>query len=208
MRRIKKNFVKPVWRDIMNRKKRTTRNCKGCGVEFEFVPWENKKYCRRECYLDYLKSDKWDNPMNHSEYVEKLRVPHTKEWNEKIGKAQIGKIGWSRGKKLPDSFGRAVSKGLRKHFGPIDDKWKEYKSLVLMETRRQPVETLEHFEKRGVWGKDKYHLDHIVSIKDGYERGIDYKEIANIKNLRFIPSYENNKKGARSGTNILYNTQS
>lgn len=187
----------------MSRKKRTTRNCKGCGVEFEFVPWENKKYCRGECYLDYLKSDKWDNPMNNPEYVEKLRVPHSKEWNKKLSEANKGrKFPQFRGKNNPacqPGVGEKISKSLRKHFGPIDDKWKEYKSLVLMETRRQPVETLEHFEKRGVWGKDKYHLDHITSIKDGYERGIDYKEIANIKNLRFIPSYENNKKGARSG---------
>ena len=177
----------------MNPKKRIKRNCRGCGIEFEFIPWQKKQFCDRKCY----DSNRDWNPMDDPKNREKVRIART-------GKPHPHKITprpQFRGKNNPacqPGVGEKISRTKRKN-NPIDDKRKRYKSLVLMETRRQSIETLEHFEKRGVWGEDVYHLDHIISIKDGYDSGIDYKEIANIKNLRFIPSYENNKKGAKSG---------
>ena len=75
----------------------------------------------------------------------------------------------------------------------------EYRRLVDNLTRKQPIQLLEHFEKRGVAGKDgAYHLDHVISVYDGYHTGMDANEISNISNLRFIPWLENQRKWKNS----------
>lgn len=40
-----------------------------------------------------------------------------------------------------------------------------------------------------------YQLDHILSIKEGFDRNIDPHIVANINNLQMLPWEENNKKG-------------
>lgn len=51
-------------------------------------------------------------------------------------------------------------------------------------------------------GIDKYHIDHIYPIIEGWRNKIDPKLIANHKNIRLISSYENLAKGDR--TEITY----
>lgn len=68
-----------------------------------------------------------------------------------------------------------------------------YKKKVSSITRKQPLVCLENFHKRG---RIRYHLDHIISIRYGFEHGIPPEVIADIKNLRFIPSKENIKKSS------------
>jgi hypothetical protein len=76
--------------------------------------------------------------------------------------------------------------------------FKKYKSLVLSATRRQNIQRLENYSKRGSTGKKgAYHLDHIYSIKQGYENNISPDVIGNISNLRFIPWEDNAKKAGK-----------
>lgn len=70
-----------------------------------------------------------------------------------------------------------------------------YSNEVHRLTRLQPIHTLQHFEKRGKSGvPGTYQLDHLFSIYDGFRLGIAPSIIADISNLRMIPSSENRKK--------------
>jgi len=71
--------------------------------------------------------------------------------------------------------------------------WAEYRRRVRQVTDDQPIHTLPNYEKRGR-GKDKFHLDHIVSQKHGFDLGIPYWLIGHISNLRFIPERQNCSK--------------
>lgn len=74
--------------------------------------------------------------------------------------------------------------------------WAEYRRRVRQVTDDQPLSTLPNHEKRGR-GKDKFHLDHIVSTKYGFDLGIPYWLIGHISNLRFIPEGQNCSKQQR-----------
>jgi len=79
----------------------------------------------------------------------------------------------------------------------VDDlSWSVYRDRVNKETKKQPLKDLPNYNKRSFFGG--YHVDHIVSIYDGYKYKIPVEIIGNIKNLRMIPSEENMLKNRRS----------
>lgn len=78
--------------------------------------------------------------------------------------------------------------------------WQKYARRVRYLTRRQPLHLLENIEKRGAVHKGGWHLDHIISVLEGFKKGMPPEFIADIKNLRMIPALENIKKGPRSVT--------
>lgn len=71
----------------------------------------------------------------------------------------------------------------------------EYKREVWKLTEEQPLHTLPNIEKRSFKG---YHLDHKVSIWDGFKKGLPINQVADISNLRMIPAHENMLKGRKS----------
>ena len=78
------------------------------------------------------------------------------------------------------------------------DEWKKYRTEFYMYRRnvynvtsKQHLKSLSGFESRSVKGM---HLDHMFSIKQGFEQGIDSKIIGNIVNLSFIPARDNIRK--------------
>ena len=71
-----------------------------------------------------------------------------------------------------------------------------YKREVWRYTYKHPLETLEHWDKRGKCGVDgAYQLDHIISINEGWSNKIPAEEIAKWENLRMIPWKDNLLKG-------------
>lgn len=74
--------------------------------------------------------------------------------------------------------------------------WAEYRRRVRQVTDDQPIHLLENADKRGR-GPGKYHLDHIVSQKHGFDLGIPFWLIGHISNLRFIPESQNCSKQQR-----------
>lgn len=68
-----------------------------------------------------------------------------------------------------------------------------YRKKVIKISNKQPLTQLENYSKRG---RNKFHLDHIISIRYGFANNIDPEIIGNIKNLRFIPAEENIKKSS------------
>lgn len=86
--------------------------------------------------------------------------------------------------------------------------FEKYRKLVVYYTKRQPLHLLENSDKpRTVCGvSGGYQLDHILSIKDGFIRGIEPRFVASLINLRFIPWEENNRKNAKSDMDLVINT--
>ena len=71
-----------------------------------------------------------------------------------------------------------------------------YKREVWRYTYKHPLETLEHWDKRGKCGVEgAYQLDHIISINEGWSNKIPAEEIAKWENLRMIPWKDNLLKG-------------
>jgi len=81
-------------------------------------------------------------------------------------------------------------------WNPNKDSYLKYKADVARITRKQDLTLLENYDKpRGVCGTEgAYQLDHIVSIKYGYDNNIPAETIGNISNLQIIPWEENRTK--------------
>ena len=85
-----------------------------------------------------------------------------------------------------DSWEEYVEKYPKKQF---------YKREVWRLTYKNPLNELQHWEKRGRCGVEgAYQLDHIQSINWGWENKIPAEVIAHWDNLRMIPWKENREK--------------
>lgn len=74
-----------------------------------------------------------------------------------------------------------------------------YRMMVLKTTREQPIHILENYDKRAPSGiNGAYQLDHIVSIKFGFDNNIPPDAIGHISNLRCIPWLENIQKSSHN----------
>jgi hypothetical protein len=73
--------------------------------------------------------------------------------------------------------------------------YRKYLGEVRMITERQPLESLPNIEKRGKSGRvGAYQIDHIISIKNGFDNNIPAAIIGDIANLQCITWEENRKK--------------
>jgi len=70
-------------------------------------------------------------------------------------------------------------------------KLKEYRTQVLKYTRKEPLYQLDNYNHRG---KGSFHLDHIISIKFGFDNNLPPEIIGNIANLRYLKVSENISK--------------
>jgi len=105
--------------------------------------------------------------------------------------------------KLMRNRSEGVSVGLIKRWGVTTYKeylktiseYEKYRKVVIKITNKQPIQTLENYEKRGVSGKaGAYNLDHKYSISEGFFNKIDPQMIGSINNLEFIPWKDNMTK--------------
>jgi len=72
--------------------------------------------------------------------------------------------------------------------------YKRYYRSVWSITNKQDISVLKDFEKRS---KD-FHLDHIISIKEGFISGLSEKEVGSIMNLQILSKNINCSKRASS----------
>lgn len=79
---------------------------------------------------------------------------------------------------------------------------KKYKAQVWKLTEQQPLHLLPNIEKRAFRG---WHVDHVLSIMEGYRLGLPAETIAHISNLRMIPAKENMDKGVSTVFTNLFN---
>jgi len=72
---------------------------------------------------------------------------------------------------------------------------KQYKAKVWSHTYKQPLKTLEHFDKRGRCGVEgAWQIDHIISVDEGWKKNIDAKIIGHISNIQMLPWKKNLEK--------------
>ena len=128
----------------------------------------------------------------------------------KGSKNSVGVIAWNKGlseqgKRLNSSLTfEQRMQGIAKRNGynsyeeyraSLDD-WKKYKVDVWRVTKQQPLHLLENYDKRGVNGEEgAYTLDHILSIRKGFNESIPAEKIGDISNLQMLPWEENITKG-------------
>ena len=182
--------------------------CKHCNEEFEDYKSNKRKFCSRKC-SDIgrenrgLTGERWYKAMAHVD----LGLHARGKKNPSHSKKMKGKTPWNKGKKnvSPKLLGENHP-GLKKRLKELNltldeyDNWKEnkkgYYRRVWRITNRQELDSLENSDKlrarAGVPGA--YHLDHIISISEGYRKNISPDVIGDIANLQFITWEENLKK--------------
>lgn len=110
------------------------------------------------------------------------------------------RIGKTMNRKNIDEATRKRTGSKHPRFNTNKDSLKEYAYKVRETTKKQPLFLLENGDKPitrcGVSGG--FQLDHMMSIKDGFENGIPPEFIGSIVNLQIIPWEENRKKGSKS----------
>lgn len=116
-------------------------------------------------------------------------------WN-KGNPNNIKNIGWDKTETRMLQIARRNGYKTYEEYRDTLPEWKKYKIDVWRITNQQPLHLLENYDKRGVNGQDGvYTIDHIYSIKKGFDNKISAEEIGNIKNLQMLPWEENITKG-------------
>jgi hypothetical protein len=82
------------------------------------------------------------------------------------------------------------------YFTPLELKtdFEKYKQLVWSYTRKNNLNLLENYDKRG---KSTYHLDHKFSITQGFLNDIPPEIIGSIYNLEMLCHKDNIKKNSK-----------
>jgi hypothetical protein len=149
--------------------------------------------------------------------------PQTEEHKQKLSKSRKGKTPWNKGLTSEDpriasyaSKQQGISKnvglipwnkGLKKQEAleildradPIYSDFKKYRNRVSVRTRKNyelHESTINpNGLKLGKCGVDgAYQIDHIITVRQGFEQGIPVEVIAAAENLRVIPWLENVQK--------------
>lgn len=134
-----------------------------------------------------------DNPFAAEEIQEKIRDTVMIRY----GVDHINKHSLTRRKQI-ESF---VGMDYDYYYNEYLPAFESYRRKVWAVTKKQPLETLENFDKRGR-GNNGYHLDHVVSISEGFKNNVKPQAIGSIHNLRMLPGRENIAKGTRSDMEI------
>lgn len=84
------------------------------------------------------------------------------------------------------------------------DDLEHYRTKVfkVMYKFKDEISKLENFEKRGCANQGKYHLDHKLSIIEGFKQNIPPYIIGNINNLEMILGRNNLSKGRKCSINL------
>ena len=123
-----------------------------------------------------------------------------------------GKPSWSKGKLRPEHSSFLKENNVMfndacrdryfiAQFGMTAAQWAETKDDrylyvldVLRVTKKQPLHTLDNFNKIGHISLGGYAVDHIYPKSKGFDNKIPAELIGDIKNLQIIPGLENSKK--------------
>jgi hypothetical protein len=144
------------------------KECPKCGKE--------QFYSRKDLLTRAIKKNTLCNGCSKTTYKIGIMSGVTEEHIKQMRATKAGFSSW-------DEY---VEKYPKKQF---------YKREVWKYTYRNDLTTLLNFDKRGRNGiVGAYQIDHVVSINDGWEKGIPADEIGKMENLRMITWEENRKK--------------
>jgi hypothetical protein len=125
-------------------------------------------------------SEEWKENMSNSRKTSKVykAFMNSKEYKEK---------------RRAINAARFYNISLEEWYSQVPEK-KLYYLKVLSITRQQELHTLEHYEKRGNYKTNGYHLDHIYPISLGFKNNIPPETVGDITNLQYIPWRDNLQK--------------
>jgi len=114
----------------------------------------------------------------------------------KKGSVVAENIGWHRFETRMLQVARRNGYETYEDYRSSLDAWKAYKLDVWRTTNQQPLHLLENYDKRGVNGEEgAYTLDHIESIRKGFNNNIPPEQIGQFSNLQMLPWLDNITKG-------------
>jgi hypothetical protein len=130
---------------------------------------------------------------------------HRKKISENLTGRFLGDKNPNFGKKYTSEQKKEISRktielyyGSGKYKKYLDSlpEYKKYRKMVWRITNQNNLTLLENHEKRGSHRKDEnaYHLDHIFPISKGFFYELDPELIGDVRNLKFIPWFENVSK--------------
>jgi hypothetical protein len=186
--------------------------CQSCANKWDRVFGSKKA---NEMKMRYSEDN--TGKSHSAETKQKLSIIITQHWKkygypetaiQKLKERKLKPVSDETRKKLSQYTGEknsTVKKILKERNITYDEyletipKWNRYYNEVQRITKQQPIQLLEHYEKRGraQKGTDAYHLDHIISIKYGFDNNIDPLIIGDISNLQFIHWNENLQKSSK-----------
>lgn len=196
-----------------------------CNNDLKFLSYGRgyRKHCSNRCSkLDNITEEKYKKSL-----LIKHNISHVSElihWKENHKKSQLLKDQQSIYENVKKT--NLIKYGVEHTFQTKELKYKtkiknikngkwfsseikrnfdSYKQEVWCLTKQQNLKSLNNYEKRGRADLvcDAYHLDHKLSITDGFNNGILPYIIANINNLEMLPYKENCSKGVKSSITIL-----
>jgi len=147
-----------------------TRKCPNCGNDMN--------YSRKDIMESAVKNNTICNSCSAYKY--------NKTWSNVISDKHIRKM-------------RATKAGFSswEEYKKKYPKKEMYKREVWRHTYQNDLKKLQNWEKRGRNGVNgAYQLDHIISINEGWEKGIPPEKIGEWANLRMIPWQVNREKGS------------
>lgn len=121
--------------------------------------------------------------MNKQEKIERFKEKYGKGWLRK----------WNSYQNAVKNKGKAY-KDFRDKPKLLWNDWDYYKEEVITLTEANKHQ-IPNIHKRGF---KEYHIDHKISIKEGYDRGILPQHIAHISNLQMMYWEDNIRKGTSS----------
>lgn len=169
------------------------RICPECKKEIEYKTKRSRDYAikkARPCLKCVRNKPEFKEQVS-KRCKGKKRI-FSKEWRNNIGKAGIGR-------KFSDEtiVKRAATRaGMSvEEYQNMIPEYEKYRRKVRRITNQQPLHTLKNYDKRG---RKTYHLDHKISIAEGFRKNISSKTIGHISNLQMLPWIENIKKSDKN----------
>lgn len=153
-------------------------------IPFDKMPKDSNKNATYKCDHCGVIGERSIQLLNKSE-IHLCYACSRKENGVKSGKSQLG---------IPRNY---LIGDKHPRWNPNKDAYEDYKREVYKITRRNKkiYSTWENYDKIGRCGTEgAYQLDHIVSIKHGFENNICPSVIGHISNLQIITWEENRSK--------------
>ncbi len=189
-----------------------------CPVTGEFVKWWENRYLEHisrsamnkdpkviqkklDTYKERTGYDHWHlNPEVNEKYNETFKK-NREEGNhiivpspfadpkiqEQIRQDCLDKYGVDNHSKRPEVRAMLID--------PNRDEKLRYREEVTYWTRKSWNEHFDEINPKRLVRGDKYHLDHIFSIDEGFKQGIPAEMIGNWTNLQMLTKFENDSKG-------------
>lgn len=114
---------------------------------------------------------------------------------------QKGRTAAAREKNYRAYMDQVKEEIVRPVFWPPERSFEHYAELAYRLTELQPLHLVPEIEKRSM----EWNLDHVLSVREAWERGLPLEVVADVSNLRIIHGTHNRAKGSKTVFTNLFN---